>query len=59
MRPRALSKTPSLVLVVIDLGQGIKPVFSQHDIMATLLEENFGATANRIAVVYDQNSDMG
>src|SRR6185312_15276174 len=46
-----------LRLMVIDLGQRVKTVFRQHHLVAALLEKNFGAAPNGVAVVDDQNPE--
>ena len=42
-------------LVVIDLEQSVKAIFSQQNLMATLLEENFRTAPNGIAIVHHQH----
>jgi len=42
-------------LVIVDLGQSIKAIFGQQDLVATLLEKNFRAAADGVAVINDQH----
>ncbi|MDT4859509.1 hypothetical protein FQZ97_940200 [compost metagenome] len=46
-------------LVVVDLGEGIEAIVSQQDFVPTLLEEDFGASPNGVAVVDNQNFQGG
>ena len=39
-----------------DLGQGVETVLGQHDLVPSLLEEDFGAAPNRVAVVNDEHA---
>src|SRR6476661_1111821 len=46
-------------LVVVDLGQRIETVFGQHHFVAALLQKDFGAAADRVAVIDHQHLEPG